>query len=135
METERKFSQRFPQFYEIVREFPDFRLEAGLAPEELEEIERKIDYRLHDGLKEFFSIASSLKMNGLSIKARELGPIVTPATEAVIIGEFYLHQPGDRLLMLPDDASIYYLEQRNGAITKMAKDMDEFLNHVLPRFL
>ena len=51
-----------------------------------------------------------------------------PGSDALIIGEFYLYNPGDRLLMLPDDPAVYYPEQRNGAITKTADGVFNFFN-------
>ena len=39
------------------------------------------------------------------------------------------------LLMLPGDESVYYLEQRNGAITKLADTVESFFNQTLPRHL
>ena len=74
-------------------------------------------------------------MAGLSVKAAEFGPIVMPGSDALIIGEFYLYNPGDRLLMLPDDPAVYYLEQRNGAITKMADGVFNFFNKTLVKYL
>ncbi|MDE5831931.1 MAG: SMI1/KNR4 family protein [Desulfovibrio sp.] len=130
-----KFAERYPQFYEKIRDFPDFSLEPGLMDDELEAIEKRLDYKIGNDLKELFKIAATVKMNGLSIKARELGPIVMPSSEALVIGEFYLYHPGDRLLMLPDDPAVYYLEQRNGAITKLANNLPDFFNLTLPRFL
>lgn len=135
MSNQSRFAELYPLFYERAKDFPDFCLESGLSPEELNEIEKKLDIKIDERLRELFYISGSLKMNGLSIKARELGPIVMPSSEALVIGEFYLYFPGDRLLMLPNDSSIYYLEQRNGAITKLAKNLDDFLNLTLPRFL
>ena len=135
MSDQTRFAELYPLFYEKVKDFPDFQLEQGLSSEDLDEIEKKLDIKIEERLRELFNISASLKMNGLAIKARELGPIVMPSSEALVIGEFYLYHPGDRLLMLPNDSSIYYLEQRNGAITKLARNLDDFLNVTLPRFL
>lgn len=74
-------------------------------------------------------------MAGLSVKAAEFGPIVMPGSEALVIGEFYLYNPGDRLLMLADDPAVYYLEQRNGAITKMADGIINFFDKTLVKYL
>ena len=78
---------------------------------------------------------AAVSMAGLSVKAAEFGPIVMPGSDALIIGEFYLYNPGDRLLMLPDDPAVYYLEQRNGAITKMADGVFNFFNKTLVKYL
>lgn len=129
------FARLFPKFYALVRDFPDFRVEPGLDAARLAALEQKLEIRLADEMRNFFQNCSAVAMNGLFIGARGLGPIVMPSSEALIIGEFYLHNPGDRLLMLPDDSSIYYLEQRNGAITRLARSLDEFFNEVLPRHL
>ena len=37
--------------------------------------------------------------------------------------------------MLPDDPAVYYLEQRNGAITKMADGVFNFFNKTLVKYL
>lgn len=129
------FATLYPQFYNLVKEYPDFKVDAPLAKNEIDAIEKKLEINLDSYLRNFFMACSGMKMNGLSIKANELGPIVMPDSEALVIGEFYLYHPGDRLLMLPEDSSIYYLEQRNGAITKMARNLDEFFNRVLPKCL
>ena len=47
----------------------------------------------------------------------------------------FSYNPGDRLLMLPDDPAVYYLEQRNGAITKMADGVFNFFNKTLVKYL
>lgn len=133
MDQYAKFSELYPLFYERVKDFPDFILEHGLSEKEIAELERKLEFGLDAGLRKFFAVA--LKMNGLAIKARELGSIVTPASDALIIGEFFLYNDGDRLLMLPDDPAVYYLEQRNGAITRLAGNLQDFFNLTLPKFL
>ncbi len=124
-----------PAFYEAVAAFPDFYVEKTLDAGTLAAIEQKIDFQLHDDLRELFGICSVIAMNGLKISANELGSILMPGSEGLILGEFYLRSPGDRLLMLPDDPAIYYLEQRNGAITKLAPGVREFFNEVLPNCL
>lgn len=124
-----------PEFYAAVRDFPDLNAEPGLADDAIAALERQLDFRLADGLKRLLRHCAAISMNGLSLKAREFGPIVMPASEALVIGELYLHNPGDRLLMLPGDESVYYLEQRNGAITKLADTVESFFNQTLPRHL
>lgn len=124
-----------PEFYAAVREFPDLRVEPGLDDGAIAALEARLDFRLSAGLKRLLRQCATISMNGLSLKAREFGPIVMPSSEALVIGELYLHNPGDRLLMLPDDESVYYLEQRNGAITKLADTVEGFFNQTLPRHL
>lgn len=124
-----------PEFYAAVREFPDLKAEPGLADDAIATLELRLDFRLSEGLKRLLRQCAAISMNGLSFKAREFGPIVMPSSEALVIGELYLHNPGDRLLMLPDDESVYYLEQRNGAITKLADTVEGFFNQTLPRHL
>ncbi len=124
-----------PEFYAAVREFPDLRVETGLADDAIAALETRLDFRLAEGLKRLLRRCAAISMNGLSLRAREFGPIVMPGSEALVIGELYLHNPGDRLLMLPDDESVYYLEQRNGAITKLAGTVEDFFNQTLPRHL
>lgn len=124
-----------PEFYAVVREFPDLRVEPGLADDAIAALETRLDFRLAEGLKRLLRRCAAISMNGLSLRAREFGPIVMPGSEALVIGELYLHNPGDRLLMLPDDESVYYLEQRNGAITKLAGTVEDFFNQTLPRHL
>lgn len=124
-----------PGFYAAVGEFPDLRAEPGLSDEAIAALETRLDFRLSEGLKRLLRQCAAISMNGLSLKAAEFGPIVMPSSEALIIGELYLHNPGDRLLMLPGDETVYYLEQRNGAITRLADSLEDFFNLTLPRHL
>lgn len=124
-----------PEFYAAVCDFPDLRAEPGLSDEAIAALEARLDFRLSGGLKRLLGQCAAISMNGLSFKAAEFGPIVMPGSEALIIGELYLHNPGDRLLMLPDDETVYYLEQRNGAITRLADSLEDFFNLTLPRHL
>lgn len=129
------FGSLYPVFFELVRDFPDFYVQTGLDEDELAALEKKLDFRFPDELREFLRHFSAVAMNGLTIRADQLGPIVMPSSEAIVIGEFYLNNPGDRLLMLPEDSSIYYLENRNGAITKLAANMSDFFEKTLPKYL
>ena len=124
-----------PEFYAAVNEFEDLKVEPGLSAEAVTALETRLDFSFSKELKELLVHCAAISMAGLSVKAAEFGPIVMPGSDALIIGEFYLHNPGDRLLMLPDDPSVYYLEQRNGAITKMADDIINFFNRTLLKYL
>ena len=124
-----------PEFYAVVGEFPDLHAEPGLSDADIAALERRLDFRLSAGMKALLRQCATISMNGLSVRAAHFGPIVMPSSEALIIGELYLHNPGDRLLMLPDDESVYYLEQRNGAITRLADSVEKFFNQTLPRHL
>ena len=124
-----------PEFYAAVGEFPDLHVEPGLSDADIAALETRLDFRLSEGLKRLLRECATISMNGLSVRAAHFGPIVMPSSEALIIGELYLHNPGDRLLMLPDDETVYYLEQRNGAITKLADSVENFFNQTLPRHL
>ena len=124
-----------PEFFAAVGEFPDLHVEPGLSDADIAALEARLDFRLSDGLKKLLRECATISMNGLSVRAAHFGPIVMPSSEALIIGELYLHNPGDRLLMLPNDETVYYLEQRNGAITKLADSLENFFNHTLPRHL
>ena len=124
-----------PEFYAAVGEFPDLRAEPGLSEEAVDALESRLDFRFSQGLRRLLRQCAAISMNGLSFKAAEFGPIVMPSSEALIIGELYLHNPGDRLLMLPGDETVYYLEQRNGAITRLADSLEDFFNLTLPRHL
>ena len=98
-------------------------------------LEKKLEFGFSKELRELLTRCAAISMAGLSVKAAEFGPIVMPGSDALIIGEFYLYNPGDRLLMLPDDPAVYYLEQRNGAITKMADGVFNFFNKTLVKYL
>lgn len=124
-----------PQFYAAVGEFPDLHVEPGLSEVDIAALEKRLDFRLSEGLKKLLRQCATISMNGLSVRAAHFGPIVMPSSEALIIGELYLHNPGDRLLMLPGDEKVYYLEQRNGAITRLADSVESFFNQTLPRHL
>lgn len=124
-----------PEFFAAVGEFPDLRAEPGLSDEDIAALEQRLDFRLAEGLKRLIRQCAAISMNGLSVRAAHFGPIVMPSSEALVIGELYLHNPGDRLLMLPGDETVYYLEQRNGAITKLADSVENFFNQTLPRHL
>lgn len=135
-DTARRALQNFlPEFYAAVGRFDDLKVAPGLSPEAVAALETRLDFSFPGELKELLTHCAAISMAGLSVKAAEFGPIVMPGSEALIIGEFYLHNPGDRLLMLPDDSSVYYLEQRNGAITKMADDIVGFFNKTLLKYL
>lgn len=124
-----------PEFYAAVGDFPDLKAEPGLSDEAITALEQRLDFRLAEGLKKLLRQCAAISMNGLSVRADHFGPIVMPSSEALVIGELYLHNPGDRLLMLPGDETVYYLEQRNGAITKLADSVEAFFNQTLPRHL
>ena len=124
-----------PEFYAAVGDFPDLKAEPGLSDEDIAALEQRLDFRLSAGLKRLLRQCAAISMNGLSVRAAHFGPIVMPSSEALIIGELYLHNAGDRLLMLPNDETVYYLEQRNGAITKLADSVEKFFNQTLPRHL
>ena len=124
-----------PEFFAAVGEFPDLHVETGLSDADIAALETRLDFRLSEGLKRLLRQCATIAMNGLSVRAAHFGPIVMPSSEALIIGELYLHNPGDRLLMLPGDETVYYLEQRNGAITKLAASLEKFFNQTLPRHL
>ena len=124
-----------PEFYAAVGEFEDLKVASGHSPEAVAALETKLGFSFSKELKELLTHCAAISMTGLSVKAAEFCPIVMPGSDALIIGEFYLHNPGDRLLMLPDDPSVYYLEQRNGAITKMAGDIIDFFNKTLLKYL
>lgn len=124
-----------PGFFAAVGAFPDLRVEPGLTPDAIDALERRLDFPLAAGLKRLLGQCAAISMNGLALRASHFGPILMPGSEALVIGEFYLHNPGDRLLMLPGDEAVYYLEQRNGAITRLAEDVETFFNQVLPRCL
>ena len=124
-----------PEFYAAVGEFPDLKAEPGLSDEDIAALEQRLDFRLPEGLKRLVRQCAAISMNGLSVRAAHFGPIVMPSSEALIIGELYLHNDGDRLLMLPNDETVYYLEQRNGAITNLADSLENFFNQTLPRHL
>ncbi|WP_165076550.1 MULTISPECIES: SMI1/KNR4 family protein [unclassified Desulfovibrio] len=124
-----------PEFYAAVGEFPDLKAEPGLSDDDIAALEQRLDFRLPEGLKRLVRQCAAISMNGLSVRAAHFGPIVMPSSEALVIGELYLHNPGDRLLMLPNDETVYYLEQRNGAITKLADSVENFFNQTLPRHL
>lgn len=129
------FASYAPVFYEAVKDFPDFRLGCALDANEIAELEKKLEFPFPQELKTLFGIASSVTMYGLSIGSQELGTILMPQSEALIIGYFYLNNPADRLLILPQDPSIHYLEQHNGAIHKLAPNMRDFLDKALIRYL
>ena len=124
-----------PEFFAAVGEFPDLKAEPGLSDEDIAALEQRLDFRLSEGLRQLVRQCAAISMNGLSVRAAHFGPIVMPSSEALIIGELYLHNDGDRLLMLPNDETVYYLEQRNGAITKLADSLENFFNQTLPRHL
>lgn len=134
-EAENCFSKNWPVFYELVKDFSDFTLAAGLSASQLQKKEEELEFRFDSGLKKLFLAASALAMNGLSIRADQLGVINLPESEALILGYLNLGSAADRILMLPNDESIYYLEQHNGAITKIAKNIDALFNEILPRRL
>lgn len=129
------FAEIFPRFYSAVRDFPDFQVEPPISAAEIVVLEERLNYSLHQDLRDFFQITGALSMNGLKIKASDLGVIRLPQSEGLILGYFYLNHPADRLLMLPNDSSIYYLEQSNGAINRLAGSLGEFFNHTLLRYL
>lgn len=124
-----------PEFYAAVGDFDDLNVAPGLSSEELAALEKKLEFTFSKELREFLAHCAALSMAGLSVKAAEFGPIVMPGSEALVIGEFYLYNPGDRLLMLADDPAVYYLEQRNGAITKMGEGVINFFEKTLVKYL
>lgn len=124
-----------PEFYAAVGGFDDLKVAPGLSPEAVTALEKKLEFSLSDELRQLLTHCAAISMAGLSVKASEFGPILMPGSDALIIGEFYLYNPGDRLLMLPGDPAVYYLEQRNGAITKMADTVFNFFDKTLVRYL
>lgn len=134
-QTYLNFASYAPDFYEAVKDFPDFSLADPLSPFEIAKLEKDIEFQLPQGMREFLGIASGISLNGLSMAKGEFASILMPNSEALIIGYFYLRNPGDRLMLLPGDEAVYYMEQRNGSITKMANNLKDFLNVALPRHL
>lgn len=124
-----------PAFYAAVSDFDDLKVAPGLGPEDIAGLEKKLEFTFSKELRELIGHCAALSMAGLSVKAVEFGPIVMPGSEALVIGEFYLYNPGDRLLMLAADPAVYYLEQRNGAITKMADGVIDFFEKTLVKYL
>lgn len=124
-----------PEFYAAVGGFEELNVAPGLGAEEITSLEKKLEFTFSRELREFLGHCAALSMAGLSVKAAEFGPIVMPGSEALVIGEFYLYNPGDRLLMLAGDPAVYYLEQRNGAITKMAGGIIDFFEKTLVKYL
>lgn len=133
--AKRALQALLPEFYAAVGEFEDLKAAPGLSPEAVAALEKKLEFCFSKELRELLTRCATVSMAGLSVKAAEFGPIVMPGSDALIIGEFYLYNPGDRLLMLPDDPAVYYLEQRNGAITKMADGVFNFFNKTLVKYL
>ena len=129
------FREAWPLFHELVCDFPDFRLEAALTDDELATLEKQHEFAFAPGLKKFFKTCSALAMNGLEIRADRLGVIFLPDSPALLLGYLNLGAAADRLLMLPNDDALYYLQQHNGAITKIAQNLDSFFNETLPRRL
>ncbi|WP_165065269.1 SMI1/KNR4 family protein [Desulfovibrio sp. ZJ200] len=124
-----------PAFYAAAGDFEDLNAAPGLGPEEIAGLEKKLEFTFSKELRELIGHCAALSMAGLSVKAAEFGPIVMPGSEALVIGEFYLYSPGDRLLMLAGDPAVYYLEQHNGAITKMADGIIDFFEKTLVKYL
>lgn len=129
------FASYAPAFWNEVRDFPDFKMGLPLTAAQISALEEKNSFCLPKEVKDLLEICSYLKMNGLSFGADEFGSIAMPESDGLIIGYFYLYNAADRLLLLPGDPAIYYLEQHNGAISKLASNMREFLNKTLPRYL
>lgn len=129
------FSAFAPHFYECVKAFPDFHLSPALDEEELTNLETKHAFPLPDELRKLFKITSAIHMNGLDLDARKMGNINLPDSEALVIAYFYLYNAADRLLLKAADPAIYYLEQHNGAITKLAANTRDFLEKTLPKYL
>lgn len=130
-----EFAAFAPHFYESVKTFPDFRLSPPLDDEQLAELEEQHMFQLPDELKKLFKITSGIHMNGLSLDALKMGSIRLPESDALVIAYFYLYSAADRLLLLPGDPAIYYLEQYNGAITKLAANAQDFFEKTLPKYL
>lgn len=133
--TDKALSLCLPAFHAATREFPDLRLAKGLTAEQIADLEQALDFSLDNELKKLLGQLGAIAMNGLSLRADQFGPIVMPDSDALVIGEFYLHNPGDRLLMLAGEANVYYLEQRNGAITRMAANIHDFFDKTLLHYL
>lgn len=129
------FRECWPVFYDLAEDFPDFQLEAGLNNVAIAKLEQDQEFDFAPALKKFFNACSSMSMNGLKIRADQLATIQLPDSPALLLGYLNLGDAADRLLMLPNDDSIYYLEQHNGAITRIAPNMDLFFNEILPRRL
>ncbi len=129
------FAAFSPIFYSSVKDFPDFSLSPPLNENELVSLEKKLEFALPSELKELFKITSSIRMNGLILDANQLGTIQLPNSPALILGYFYLYNAADRLLLLPNNPAIFYLEQYNGSITNLAANLNDFLEKTLPRYL
>lgn len=136
METQlQQFADFAPIFLALVKDFPDFQLTPPLSEDELTNLENANAFQIPKELKTFFKISSTLRMNGLTIDSAQLAAIQLPDSEGLILGYFYLYNAADRLLLKAGDPAIYYLEQHNGAITKLAANFQDFLEKILPRYL
>lgn len=129
------FQEGWPIFYDLVSDFPDFQLEPGLTDAEIANLEEINEFEFRPALRKLLSACSGLSMNGLKMRANELAVIQLPDTPALLLGYLNLGHAADRLLMLPGGDAICYLEQHNGAITKIAPSLDALFNEVLPRRL
>ncbi len=132
---EEKFSAFAPIFYSLVKDFPDFHLSPPLDEQALRQVEKTHSFQLPDDLKTLFKISSGIHMNGLSLDASKMGSIILPDSDALVIAYFNLYNAADRLMLKAGDPAIYYLEQHNGAITKLAANTRDFLEKTLPKYL
>lgn len=134
-QTATPLKQFMPVFYEAAQNFPDFRTLPPLSPEEVANFEKKLEFEFSPELRRFLEASAGITMNGLSILAERLAVISLPNSDGLLLGEFYLNNPGDRLLMLPGEPAVYYLEQRDGNILRLAPSLDVFFNKTLPALL
>lgn len=132
---EKEFATFAPIFFNLVKDFPDFRLSPPLDEQALEQLEKTHSFSLPEELRALFKITSAINMNGLNLDSSKMGSIQLPDSEALVIAYFYLYNAADRLLLKADDPAIYYLEQHNGAITRLAANARDFLEKTLPKYL
>lgn len=124
-----------PQFCETLRKWKNFDIRAGLSPEEIAALEQRLDFSLDDELKQLLSRFSGLSFPGFFLDASNFNLVRLPETEGLLLAEFQMYSPGDRVLMLRGDESVYYMEQRNGSFIVLSGSLTSFFEKKLTRHL
>lgn len=116
-----------PEFYAAVGAFEELNVAPGLGPEEIAALEKKLEFTFSQGLREFLGHCAA-PFHGRPVREgrRVRPPLSCPAPKPWSSANFIFTTPATGCSCWPTDPAVYYLEQRNGAITKMADRHNQF---------
>ncbi|ASY30702.1 SMI1/KNR4 family protein [Taylorella equigenitalis] len=132
-------NQTYPKlFNQISGSFDeDSRIEVGKSLRDILSKEKELSTNFPEDLKEFFKNISLLEFESVNIDFDNLDTFTYENREYIVLGEFGLYADGDKILYDSDNnrVSIFAHEFNPPQVKKQAKNMKEFVEKVLVKFL